>query len=447
MSIRSSCVAAAVATAALVAPGSALAAWSTPTTVYAGDTANPLAVPLAPGGGVLLGGFIDSEVRIAGRDGDHVGAAQSIYTPVPFERLWVSGADAAGDVTILTIRRHKPYQRVRAVLRRHDGTVTAPRTISAKGHSAAQPSLAVAPDGSAVAAWAWHDKPGWRVQAAVRPPGGDFGPAVTLSDPDRTRPWIDIAVGKGGAAAVSWHFGGSYAQPNEPLFVASAAAGGTFGAAQKYTDAGDFANTALAVGDDGHVAVAYSPTYYYENDKAPGPLLLAEGQAGTPLGASSKLADGGPGVISGPMVGAAYTGAGDLVVGWIARTGANEEAGRVELYVRPQGASAFVPAQTPAGPDVNPVGIVVAGGPDGRAVAAWYEHPKDTKYPNLSIHATVRGAAGGAFGEPVRVNPDGETGLWPTAAIAPNGDTVVTWTHNSDGSGGGSVEASVLPAG
>src|SRR5581483_6437881 len=124
------------------------------------------------------------------------------------------------------------------------------------------------------------------------------------------------------------------------------AAGGTFGAAQKNTDAGDFANTALAVGPNGHVVVAYSPTYYVgQNANAPGPLMIAEGEAGAPLGASTKLADGGPGTISGPMVGAAYTGGGDLVVGWIARTGANEAGGRVELYVRPKGASSFAPAQ------------------------------------------------------------------------------------------------------
>ena len=72
---------------------------------------------------------------------------------------------------MLTVRRHKPTQRIRATIVAPDGTRAATRTISDPSHSATQPKLAVAPDGTAVAAWAWHDRGGWRVQAAVRRPG------------------------------------------------------------------------------------------------------------------------------------------------------------------------------------------------------------------------------------------------------------------------------------
>lgn len=93
------------------------------------------------------------------------------------------GADASDRILLVTIGRHRPYQRVRVALRDTDGTLSPARTISGKGHSATQPRLSVAPDGTAVAAWAWHDSAGSRVQAAVRKPGAAFGAAQTLSAP------------------------------------------------------------------------------------------------------------------------------------------------------------------------------------------------------------------------------------------------------------------------
>ena len=69
------------------------------------------------------------------------------------------------------MRKHKPLQRIRAIFVAADGTRSATRTISDNTHSAAGPVLSVAPDGTAVAAWAWHDPAGWRAQVAIRRPG------------------------------------------------------------------------------------------------------------------------------------------------------------------------------------------------------------------------------------------------------------------------------------
>ena len=82
-----------------------------------------------------------------------------------------AGLSDAGEAIVLKVRRHRPTQRIRATIVAPDGTRGPAHTISDASHSATRPELAVAADGTAVAAWAWHDRAGWRVQAAVRRPG------------------------------------------------------------------------------------------------------------------------------------------------------------------------------------------------------------------------------------------------------------------------------------
>lgn len=439
---------AALATAAaFVVPASASGAgWSTPTTVFTGVAANPGALS-AFGGGVGIGDFANPGVMVASRVGDTFGPARIVYTPVRGEFVWTTGSDGAGDSVVLTVRRHLPYQRVRAVLVSPTGVATAPRTISGVGHSAAGPMLAVAADGSAVAAWAWHDKPGWRVQAAIKPAGGTFGPAVTLSDPDATRPFIDTAAGRGGAAAVSWHFGGSDKHPDEPLHVASASAGGHFSTPTTFTDAGDFADVGLGVSDAGDVVVAFEPEYYLDHGgNGSARLIVATGSAGRPLSAAHQLGIGGRDFLDEVTPAVAFTADGDALIAWISPTPAGNGAANLSVFTRAAGQAAFGAPQVLSSATVNPAGATLAGGPGGRAVVAWFERPHGAKYPSLSIHAAVRGLGGGAFGPESQVNPAGEVGLWPSAALTPTGDAVLTWIHNRDGSGGGQVEASLLPA-
>jgi hypothetical protein len=54
---------------------------------------------------------------------------------------------------------------------------SAPATLG----QGANPSVAIAPDGRAVAAWTGASNNVYTVQASVRPPGGQWSPAVTLT--------------------------------------------------------------------------------------------------------------------------------------------------------------------------------------------------------------------------------------------------------------------------
>src|SRR4051794_5846422 len=206
------------AAAVLLAPATASGAWSPPKTLSAADEANPVAQ--AAYDGSVLTGWLKPTASLSKR----LGKPEPITAPDPFEKVWEGGLDADGNAVILTVRKHAPYQHVRATFVAFDGTRTAPRTISAPGRSAAGPQLAVAPDGTAVAAWAWHDPAGWRAQVAIRRPGqNSFDKPQTVSPPAptsggyQTRPFPRLAAGTGGRAALTWQFRGGAPPPPAPL--------------------------------------------------------------------------------------------------------------------------------------------------------------------------------------------------------------------------------------
>ena len=133
----------AIAATALVAAvaGSPASAWTSPTTLSTADEANP-----ARAGGVRR----QRHARLVGPDRLAVQAPRPTRThhhrrPVR-EGLGRRAEDRDGNAIVaVTVHRHKPVQRIRAII---GGTR---RTISDNTHSATQPTLDVAPDGTAVA--------------------------------------------------------------------------------------------------------------------------------------------------------------------------------------------------------------------------------------------------------------------------------------------------------
>jgi hypothetical protein len=55
--------------------------------------------------------------------------------------------------------------------------------------------------------------------------------------------------------------------------------------------------------------------------------------------------------------------------------------------------------------------------------------------------------AGGAFGAPAQVSPDGQIALWPDVAVDDAGEVLVGWLTNDSGAGSGNVEATLLKSG
>ena len=264
-----------------------------------------------------------------------LGPPAPITTADPFEKVWDGGLDKDGNAIVVTVRKHKPVQRIRAII---GGTR---RTISDNTHSATQPTLAVAPDGTAVAAWSWHDPAGWRAQVAIRRPGQprfDKPQTVSPPAPNRQRPFVRVAAGEGGRAVLTWQV---QTGAEAPLHVLTAGENATFGADQVLAGGGRWADVSLAVGAGGAVQVAY-----LGNTTGPTALRVASGTAGAPLGEPVVLATGGKGTSSGTQVASAFSADGTATVAWGKPGSSYEDGGTLEVYTRPPGAAAFGPAQT-----------------------------------------------------------------------------------------------------
>src|SRR5205085_12416416 len=78
------------------------------------------------------------------------------------------------------------------------------------GRGATKPRVAIDAAGGAVAVWRRFDGTSWRVQAAVRAPGGAFAAPVTLSAAGQDADDPQVDVNPAGEAMVVWQrFNGS----------------------------------------------------------------------------------------------------------------------------------------------------------------------------------------------------------------------------------------------
>jgi len=430
---------------AALAPATASAAWTAPTTIDNSVGSNPLAQSAF--GGSVLTGWLEPTASLAKRSGDAFGAPSALTAADPFEKVWAGGLDRDGNAVILTVRKHAPFQRIRATFVAADGTRSASRTISTDPRSSAGPQLSVAPDGTAVAAWSWHDATGWRAQVAVRRPGQPaFGKPQTVSPVapvigrQQSRPILHVAAGEDGRAALTWQFGGDGALPEAPLHVLTAGPDSGFGADQALAGAGGYADVGLAVGADGAVQVAYLDEHF-TGHVAPSSLRVAQGTVGTPLSAPAVLSTGGKGTSSGDQVAAAFSADGTATVAWAKPGSRYEEGGTLELFTRAASGS-FGEAQTLA---QNAEGLSLAGGPGASAVLGWMLHAQ--KPGSYAIHASTRPQAGGPFGTDTTISDTSVNGLWPSVALTPTGDAIAAWVTNTDGSGGGKPTAAVSSIG
>ncbi|MGZ6662729.1 MAG: hypothetical protein ACXVHL_36000 [Solirubrobacteraceae bacterium] len=128
---------------------------------------------------------------------------------------------------------------VQAAVRAVGGSFGAPQDLSAAGQTAYDPQVAVDGRGNAIAVWSASDGTNFIVQAAVRAAGGSFGAPQDLSAAGQTANDPQVAVdGQGNAIAVWSRSNGT----NDIVQAAARAAGGTFGAPQDLSAAGQDAH-------------------------------------------------------------------------------------------------------------------------------------------------------------------------------------------------------------
>jgi hypothetical protein len=84
------------------------------------------------------------------------------------------------------------------------GTLGSVANLSASGHDAAEPQVAIAPDGAATFLWSRFDGSNWLVQRRELAPGGSLGAAETLSLPGRSASDPALGWGSDGTFAAAW---------------------------------------------------------------------------------------------------------------------------------------------------------------------------------------------------------------------------------------------------
>lgn len=384
------------------------ASFQAPTTVAMKIPSRPNLV-LNSAGSAFLGSLDGHQLFVAPRGGPFGDPVDLLPSePRPFDNQ--IGASGAGEVVSVYTRLgapgHRVYRRARAVFRSADGKLSAPRTLSTLGHTAAAPQVAVNERGDAVAAWLrYTGSATWQVQVAVRRAGAAFAAAKTVSGDDgvlRGTP-VSVAVAPNGDGVVAWR-PGKFRKPR-PVRIVSVSASGELGAVRTL----DTATTSDSYGVSG------------------APVRLA-------IGANATAA-------------AIWNSQGSARFG-----------GDVQVAVRAPGAKSFGDAQR----------VVASGGPvlgwdvgvdeAGTVSALWANYDRIGADADPSIRSGVfvaTRAPGGRFGKPVRISETnrsvtdegGALGRTIDLAVADNGDAIAAWASATSYSGDARVEAVVRRAG
>jgi hypothetical protein len=336
------------------------------------------------GGSVLLYG--DHAVSVVKRRRDGFGPAAPLLVTRRDERVRDAALAGDGDAVVLTVRR----RRVRATISTRAGVRRGPVAISGRQRNVLVPVLAVASDGTAVAAWQSRNARGWRVQAAVRRRGARrFGAPQSVSPTlvgrgDDVEPSIFAAAGGGGRAAIVWQSGA------RPLQLA-------------YVDIANLPSGGVAVGG----------------------LHVAQGRVGAPLPAPEEISRGGQGLTSGTQLAVTFTAGGSAIVAWARPGEGPEQGGTLEVFSRGARAGFGAPQTLATGAS----DIALAGGPAASAAIAW-----KTTGLSGSVHAAVRPRTGGTFGPDTRLSGSAPGALSPSVAVAGTGEAIAAWdTLRRDG--------------
>ena len=282
------------------------------------------------------------------------------------------------------------------------------------------PVVAIAPDGRVVAVW--RDGP---IQASVRPPGGQWGPAVTVSTDGAYRD-LGVGIDGSGNAIAAWMTGTSAVQ------TASLPA-----SARKWTKITTLATRGqavdLAVNATGSAVITWATR------------TAAFAASGTVLGGfGAPVALGPP---PGYPIGhtrVVLNGQGDAAAAWVASGGVDRVATR-----SPDGSWAPSVTLSTTSSDGR-IDVAIDGAGDARAIFG----QQSGSYPNnvISVAYTSARPAGGTWSTPALLSAPGDATTSPHVVADAAGTFVVSWVDNTTGltvltspPGGGFGPATTFP--
>ncbi len=368
------------------APGTALAAWSDP-----------------PGNLSAAGGGADSpSVSIGGG-----------LTAV----AWRRDDDTAASCCRIAQARIRPP----------GGHFGQTRNLSAPGQNVLGVDVAVGTDGTVVAVWTRLDgtQPPftccYRVQARVRPPGGPWGPAQTLSVAGLNASDVDVGVARNGRAVVTWTRETATLQRLLQARFRPAGSGGSpnFGPVQTLTPGENAYSMHLVVAPNGRAIVVFQ-----RFDGSTNRISTKVRSPGHGFGALRNVSAAGddadyPGISMAPD--------GAALVGWVIPAASPNYKQQARFL--------------PPGGQFGPISFVSSkqdsGGDPGLAIDAHHRQTvalKQNVAPDPRVLVRSR-PAGGPFGASQFLSPIGEPAGDPVLATGPNRATFAAWTR-FDGTSG-----------
>jgi hypothetical protein len=332
--------------------------------------------------------------------------------------------DAQGNaVAVWTRRDNAANAIVQGAVRAAGGSWQAPVNLSAAGHTAVSPQVAVDPQGNAVAVWQRFNSRGVLVvQGVVRPVGGGWRAPVELSASDQN-PSVhpQVAVDASGDAVAVWKDDGASS------FIVKGAvlpAGGAWQAPVDISAPGRSDPQAAAFGQvfpqvavdaqGNMVAVWDHPTG--SASIVQGAVRTAGGTWQTPVNISVPGQDA-----SDPQV--AVDAQGNTIVVWGRSIG-------TKSIVQGAERAAGGPWQAPVNLSTASQSAViprVGVGPQGTAVAVWSVDRLSTQASSSIVQGAVR-AAGGAWQTPVNISA---AGFSPDIAVDAQGSAVAVWGRST----------------
>ncbi len=305
---------------------------------------------------------------------------------------------------------------VQAATRPSDGAFGPPVQLSVPSptnplapQSDSHPEVAVSPDGTTFAVWQQTQSAGSGVQVATRPPGGSFGPPVTISAPAAAAYSPALAVGQDGTAVVTWS---AYVSNAVHLQSSTRASGGVFEAAVDITATGQIVGApATAVGPDGTTTIAWQT----DTSRVQTATRPAGGNFGPAIDLGSSA---GTRTDTGPSIAAGLDGTTAVV--WSEDTGSEF----VTRFVsRAAGGSFGAPESlSPLGRDARRPQIALAQ--NGSATVTWM----GLDGPDRVVVAS-RKAAGGTFATAIQLSLPGASAFDAQVRAAWDGAATVVWSR------------------
>lgn len=184
-------------------------AFGMPVTISAGSDAFRHDIAAAPDGSVTVAWYRtyagNDTVQVTTRPpGGTFGTPVDISAagePAKSPRLAIGGD---GTTAVVWLRTESGDDTLRAAVRPPGGAFGAPVDLSLPATAAGDHGVVVAPDDTVTAVWYRYDGSHRIVESATRPPGGDFGAPVDLSEPGQTARDPVVAIAPDGTVTAGW---------------------------------------------------------------------------------------------------------------------------------------------------------------------------------------------------------------------------------------------------